>query len=156
MSLARRIKLVDRLRRFKCEGIARYRSAERNERCALLRWTVMWLPLRLKGSIAMLRRGIALTFAVVLALLLIAPAEAHATLVRSEPSAGALLTAAPKELVLEFSERVDPSFSAVRLLNSNNQVVNVGPGVVDPATPRMLRLALADLPKDSYTATWKV
>lgn len=104
----------------------------------------------------MLRRGISLTFTVILALLLIAPAEAHATLVRSEPPAGALLTTAPKELVLEFSERLDPSFSAVRLLNSNNQVVNAGPGVIDPAAPRVLRLALTALPKDSYTAVWKV
>ncbi len=104
----------------------------------------------------MLRRGISLTFAVILALLLIAPAEAHATMVRSEPPAGALLTTAPKELVLEFSERLDPSFSAVRLLNSNNQVVNAGPGVIDPAAPRVLRLALTALPKDSYTAVWKV
>ena len=46
--------------------------------------------------------------AIVLALLLITPAEAHATLVRSEPSPGALLTTVPKELVLEFSERLDP------------------------------------------------
>jgi len=104
----------------------------------------------------MVRRGISILLAVVLALLLVAPAEAHATLVRSEPAAGALLTAAPKELVLEFSERLDPSFSAVRLLNSNNQVVNVGPGVIDPAAPHVLRLALAALPKDSYTALWKV
>jgi copper transport protein len=94
--------------------------------------------------------------AIVLALLLIAPAVAHAILVRSEPSPGALLTTAPKELVLEFSERLDPSFSAVRLLNSNNQVVNAGPGVIDPAVPRVLRLALTALPKDSYTAVWKV
>ena len=104
----------------------------------------------------MVRPGIVFTFAVVLALLLIAPAEAHATLVRSEPAAGALLTAAPKELVLEFSERLDPSFSAVRLLDSKNQAVNAGPGLIDPAVPRVLRLALADLPKDSYTAVWKV
>jgi len=104
----------------------------------------------------LVRRGISLLLAFVLALLLIAPAEAHATLVRSEPAAGALLSAAPKELVLEFSERLDPSFSAVRLLDSNSQVVNAGPGVVDPAAPRVLRLALAELPKDSYTALWKV
>ena len=35
-------------------------------------------------------------------------------------------------------------------------MVNAGPGVVDPAAPRVLRLALAALPKDSYTAVWKV
>ena len=104
----------------------------------------------------MVRRGISILLAVVLALLLIAHAEAHATLVRSEPAAGALLTTAPKEVVLEFSERLDPSFSAVRLLDSKAQVVNAGPGLIDPAVPRVLRLALTALPKDSYTAVWKV
>ena len=104
----------------------------------------------------MVRRGISILLAVVLALLLIAHAEAHATLVRSEPAAGALLTTAPKEVVLEFSERLDPSFSAVRLLDSKNQVVNAGPGLIDLVVPRVLRLALTALPKDSYTAVWKV
>ena len=61
-----------------------------------------------------------------------------------------------QELVLEFSEDLDPSFSQVQLFNSKNQVVNAGPGAIDPAAPLMLRLALGDLPKDSYTALWRV
>src|SRR4029078_13673097 len=31
-----------------------------------------------------------------------------------------------------------------------------GPGAVDPARPRVLRLILPDLPKGSYTALWRV
>lgn len=93
--------------------------------------------------------------AVGFALLLIAPAEAHAALVRSEPTAGALLQTAPKELVLEFSEQLDPGFSSVQLLDGKNQVVNAGPGTIDPAAPRVLHLTLGDLPKDSYTAIWQ-
>jgi copper transport protein len=92
---------------------------------------------------------------VILALLLVGKVEAHANLVRSEPAAGALLQTAPKELVLEFSEELDTSFSRAQLFNSKNQIVNAGPGVVDPSAPRILRLALLDLPKDSYTAIWR-
>jgi copper transport protein len=90
-----------------------------------------------------------------LTLLIARPVDAHANLVKSEPPAGALLQTAPKELVLEFSEALDPSFSRVQLYNSKNQIVNPGPGVVDAASPLIMRLALGDLPKDSYTALWR-
>jgi copper transport protein len=88
-------------------------------------------------------------------LLLAQTAEAHAELVRSEPAAGALLTVAPKELRLEFSEKLDPAFSRVQLFNSKNQLTNAGPGVIDAAAPTVMQLALGDLPKDSYTAIWR-
>jgi copper transport protein len=101
------------------------------------------------------RRFISVCCAALLALLLVAPVAAHANLVRSEPPAGALLQTAPKELVLEFSEELDPSFSRVQLHDSKNQIVNAGPGVIDPSNPRIMRLALQDLPKDSYTAIWR-
>jgi copper transport protein len=90
-----------------------------------------------------------------LALLITRPVDAHANLVKSDPSAGALLQTAPKAIVLVFSEELDPSFSRVQLYNSQNQIVNPGPGVVDPASPLIMRLALGDLPKDSYTAIWR-
>jgi copper transport protein len=104
----------------------------------------------------MVRRKIILLFVVALVLVLARPAEAHATLVRSTPAAGALLDTAPPAVVLEFSENLDPSFSTVQLRNGADQIVNAGPGVIDPAAPRVVRLPLAALPKDSYTAVWKV
>jgi copper transport protein len=109
-----------------------------------------------QGRLAMVRRTISILLVLVLLLFLARTAEAHANLVRSEPPAGALLDAAPKELVLEFSEELDPGFSRVQLYNSKNQVVNPGPGVIDPAAPKVMRLALGELPKDSYTALLRV
>ena len=91
-----------------------------------------------------------------LALLVVGKVEAHATLVRSEPPAGATLEAAPKELVLTFSEDLDPGFSTVQLLSSQNAVVNPGPGVIDPSAPRVMRLALSTLSKGGYTAVARV
>jgi copper transport protein len=58
--------------------------------------------------------------------------------------------------MLEFSEELDPAFSQAQLFDSQNQLVEPGPGAVDPATPRVLRLILPDLPKGSYTALWRV
>lgn len=83
-------------------------------------------------------------------------AEAHANIVRSDPPAGASLQTAPKEVRLEFSEDLDPAFSRVQLLNSKGQVVAPGPGTIDAAAPKVLLLALSDLPNDSYTAVWRV
>src|SRR5580765_8309342 len=102
----------------------------------------------------MVRRVTSIVSALMLLLLLARTAEAHANLVRSEPPAGALLDTAPKELIMEFSEELDPGFSRVQLYNSKNQVINAGPGVIDPAAPKIMRLALGELPKDSYTALW--
>jgi copper transport protein len=98
-------------------------------------------------------RSVIATFLV--ALLLAAPVAAHANLVRSEPAAGAVLQTAPKELVLEFSEELDPTFSRVQLVDSESQIVNAGPGTIDASNPKIIRLALHDLQKDSYTALWR-
>jgi copper transport protein len=102
------------------------------------------------------RRLLIIFWAALLALLLAAPVAAHANLVRSDPPAGAVLQAAPKEVTLEFSEELDPGFSRIQLFDSKSQVVDAGPGTVEAADPRVIHLPLKDLPKDSYTAIWRV
>ena len=102
------------------------------------------------------RRIISLFALLALVLLLESTTSAHSNLIHSQPAAGAVLQTSPRELVLDFSENLDASFSKVQLLNSTNQVINSGPGVIDPAQPRTLRLELSTLPKDSYTASWRV
>jgi copper transport protein len=104
----------------------------------------------------MKRRTTSLLLAIALALLLTQPAAAHANLVRSTPAAGALLDTSPTSMLLEFSEELDPNFSQAQLFDSKNQLIEPGPGEIDPAAPRTLRLILPDLPKDSYTAIWRV
>ncbi|GAB4193219.1 MAG: copper resistance protein CopC [Roseiflexaceae bacterium] len=95
--------------------------------------------------------------AALLLALLLAPAraEAHANLVDSDPPAGAVLASSPSELVLEFTEELDPGFSQVELFDSAMRRLNAGPGQIDPAVPRRLRLAVAELPQGSYTALWR-
>jgi copper transport protein len=83
------------------------------------------------------------------------PVQAHANLVRSDPEAGAVLTQAPREITLEFSEVLDPSLTRVELDDVSNQVVVKGPGEVDVSNPRLLRLSLPALPDGTYTANWK-
>ncbi len=113
----------------------------------------MLLPIR--EHLIMGRYSIMLGSAFLLLLLFVGHAEAHANIVQSDPPAGALLQTAPKELRLEFSEDLDPTFSRVQLLNSKGQIVVPGPGEIDPAAPKVLHLALTSLPNDSYTAVWR-
>jgi copper transport protein len=94
--------------------------------------------------------------ALLLALLLPRHVSAHANLVRSSPEAGAALQTPPPELVLDFSEDLDSSFSQVQLFDSAMRQIAPGPGQIDPAEPKRLRLALATLPQGSYTAVWRV
>lgn len=113
-----------------------------------------WVP-GLRHAKRPVRLALALLFAVFALLPFAAPVSAHAALVRSEPAAGSSLEAAPSEIVLEFSEDLDPAFSRVRLVDSTNTVLNPGPGVIDQQNPRVLRLAINTLTKGSYTAVWR-
>ncbi|HTP11825.1 MAG TPA: CopD family protein [Anaerolineae bacterium] len=103
----------------------------------------------------MKQRVLILMLAVMLALVVVGVAEAHANLARSTPAAGEVLSAAPAEMIMEFTENLDPHFTKAQLVNSQNQVINPGPGQIDPAQPKVWHLALGNLPQDSYTVIWK-
>ncbi len=94
----------------------------------------------------------------VIALLLAAwpqgAALAHANLVSSEPARGAVLPTPPGEIVLNYSEELDPAFTSVNLADVTGKTVVAGPGVIAPRQPRTLRLKLTPLPNGVYSAIW--
>ncbi|HJR91945.1 MAG TPA: copper resistance protein CopC [Acidimicrobiia bacterium] len=84
------------------------------------------------------------------------PTSAHAALVESSPSDGAHLDSAPAEVVVTFSEPVDPPAGAIRVYDTKRNRVDQGdsgsgdhPDVVEAS----LRPDLAD---GAYVATWHV
>ena len=93
--------------------------------------------------------------ATALALLMVGGVRAHANLVRSVPEAGAVLRQPPPEILLEFTEDLDPSVSRVELRNAGGAVVIPGPGRIDPGEPRILRLEIDALPDGTYSAIWR-
>ena len=101
------------------------------------------------------RKRIVGLLALIGSLAFVGRAEAHANLVTSVPAAGSTVEQAPKELILTFTERLDPSYTRVQIINSAHEIVNAGPGTINPDNPYELRLALADMPRDSYTALWR-
>jgi len=83
------------------------------------------------------------------------PALAHVTLIRAEPADGEVLQAAPSQLQLWFSEVVVTNFSAVQLLDEQNQPVLGTSLRGDAAESTVLYLTLPVLQPGAYTLLWK-
>lgn len=85
-----------------------------------------------------------------------APAAAHAGLAQAEPSPGAVLDEPPAAVRLEFTERLDPAFSRLRLIDERGAIV-AETTEVSPESPLRMVLELeGPLPRGSYTALWRV
>ena len=83
-------------------------------------------------------------------------AAAHAVPVAMEPGANAVLSEAPPEVVIRFSERVDAKASTLEVLDGRGQRVDHGDATVDPADPWRYRIAVHALTAGAYTVTWRV
>ena len=86
-----------------------------------------------------------------LALLMAAgQASAHAHLLNSAPVAGAT-AAAPKQLALSFSEKLEPKFSGLELTKADGAKVDVSTAVTDKA---MTATPKAPLAAGAYKVMW--
>ena len=92
---------------------------------------------------------------IVLGLLTVQTASAHATLIRSDPPANSVLATSPAAIHLWFTETLEPDFSHFTLRNSRNQTVDTLPSQVDPNDPKSMFLTLGKLPNGVYTVAWQ-
>ena len=76
----------------------------------------------------------------VLVALLPAPVLAHAELDTAEPADGSTVEVAPTEIVMTFTQDLDPSQSSLVVVTGGSEVASGG--MVDPADPRRMTLAL--------------
>lgn len=83
-------------------------------------------------------------------------AAAHAKLIESDPKAGAALQLAPKAVALTFNEKIEPSFSAISVTDSEGKSVTEEKAKVDVANPAVLRLPIAQMHAGTYTVKWAV
>jgi methionine-rich copper-binding protein CopC len=81
---------------------------------------------------------------------LASPALAHAFLEKASPAAGENLHA-PARIALHFSERLEPSFSAVTVTDESGADVGAGPSVADGDD---MTLTLKLLKPGRYRVTW--
>ena len=105
-------------------------------------------------------RGVAGSGAVLvtLAVLLagITGAEAHAFLERADPRAGSTVHGAPAQVRLWFTERLEPAFSSVRIVNAAGHRVDSGDAKADPSAPKELLVSVPPLPPGPYKVLWRV
>ncbi len=90
--------------------------------------------------------------------LVLAPAAvlAHSFLERAEPRAGSTLKAAPAEVRLRFTERLEAAFSTVRVTDEAGKRVDRGEAQMDTGAPRELRVPLEPLGPGRYAVHWRV
>ena len=90
--------------------------------------------------------------AALLALVGAAPAFGHAHLSKSVPAAGATV-GAPNEIMLAFTEPLEPAFSTIELRDSAGKPVKTDKVQVKD---NVMRLPLKPLAAGTYTVKWRV
>jgi len=99
--------------------------------------------------------GIAALAAAALSLMTSA-AFAHAHLVRAVPAAGGTVTEAPAEVVLSFSEKLEPAFSSAVVRDAAGKALDAVAARVDKADRTVVRVSVPPLAPGAYTVEWRV
>jgi len=81
--------------------------------------------------------------------------SAHALLLRSNPLANQVLAKPPVQVELFFSESLEPQLSSIKVLDTNNLIVDVGDVRVDPSDSTRMTVSLRSISDGVYTVTWK-
>lgn len=80
-------------------------------------------------------------------------AYAHAFLDHAEPRVGSTTPSAPKEVVLFFSQKIEPAFSTVEVSDANGARVDQGKPKVSATT---IQIGLKPLPRGTYRVRWHI
>jgi copper transport protein len=103
------------------------------------------------------RRVLVATVLAIGTLVWFAPAAgAHAALVDSTPSDGAVLANAPAQITMTFSQPPDPALSVAHLLNAQGTQVESGTVKAGASDTELVLAIPSDLPDGIYTVTWQV
>jgi copper resistance protein C len=90
------------------------------------------------------------------ALCITSPAFAHAMLERASPPVGSEAASPPHEIVLTFTEGVEPLFSSIEVRNAEGTVVTTGKPHVATGNARRLAVDVPELQGGKYTVIWHV
>src|SRR5579864_6309029 len=80
-------------------------------------------------------------------------AHAHAFLDHAEPRVGSTVATAPREVVLSFSQNLEPAFSSVQVSDANGARVDQGKPQISAGT---MRVGVKQLPPGTYRVRWHV
>jgi methionine-rich copper-binding protein CopC len=88
-----------------------------------------------------------------LAFLVSTATHAHAFLDHAEPRVGSTVSAAPKEVVLFFSQNLEPAFSTIEVSDASGARVDQGKPKVSATT---MRVGVKQMPPGTYRVRWQV
>jgi hypothetical protein len=71
----------------------------------------------------------------------------------AEPRVGSTVPAAPKEVALFYTQKLEPSFSSVEVSDANGARVDLGKPQISATT---MRVGLKPLPPGTYKVHWQV
>jgi copper resistance protein C len=92
-------------------------------------------------------------FVLLFAIAAATPALSHAALSQAEPRVGSTVNAAPREVVLTFTEQLEPAFSSIEVRDAGGNRVDAGKTKVDRGT---MRVPLRTLVAGTYKVNWHV
>ena len=79
-------------------------------------------------------------------------AQAHAFLDHASPLVGSTVPSAPHEVVLSFTQSIEPAFSTVEVTDANGARVDQGKAAVSGST---MRIGVKALGPGSYKVHWR-
>ena len=82
-------------------------------------------------------------------------ASAHAELKQAAPLVGGSVTTAPTEVTLNFSERLESTFSSVVVRNAVGKRVDNADGHIDKSDRTIMRASLQPLTPGIYIVEWR-
>ncbi|WP_207005653.1 copper resistance CopC family protein [Trinickia mobilis] len=100
------------------------------------------IPLSMRGAAA----ALTLTLAQL--------AHAHAYPTKQVPGAGATVTAAQKDVEIDFDDGLEPAFSSIAVTDASGKSVVNGKSVVDASNKKHMSVALSVLTPGVYTVAW--
>jgi methionine-rich copper-binding protein CopC len=103
-----------------------------------------------------MRHTVILATALPLLLCGVTAARAHAHLDHAQPAVGGTVATAPKEVVLWFSEKLEPAFSSIEVRDAKGTAVNAGKAMLDSSNQTQLRVSLKPLSPGTYKVIWRV
>ena len=84
-----------------------------------------------------------------------APAFAHAQLRSATPASGGTVTTAPAEVVVNFSETLEPAFSSLVVNDANGKRIDKADSRVDQSNKATMRVSLPPLGPGAYVVHWR-
>ena len=91
-----------------------------------------------------------------LALTTAPPVFAHAFPDHAVPSVGSVVAQSPAQVQIWFTQKLEPAFSRIEVLDAGGQRVDGGDASVDAQDPSLLRVSLKKLAPGTYKVVWHV